>query len=217
MLFVDIHTHKIDESKNIQVLSRFIQDIKVSDKVAIPYSTGIHPWSINDINTEEQFKVLSYAAHQDIVCAIGECGIDRSISCAPEKQISVFTQQAHIANQVQKPLIIHNVRAFSDFLMLAKKLGIQTPWIFHAFTGNLRIAKDLIKQGAYLSFGHHIFLDNSKAQEVFKEIPIEHIFLETDDWDGNIEQVYIRAAELRSMKLSELTKQIYNNYRRVFC
>ena len=215
-VFVDIHTHKNLDSKNISIQSRFIEDIKVSDKASEPYSTGIHPWNINQINVKEQLKVLAFAARNPIVCAIGECGIDRSRPINVDRQIEVFEAHIRIANYSDKPLIIHNVRAYSDFLQLIKQNTIHGPWIFHGYTGNLRIAKELIKHGAFLSFGHHLLSETSKASEVFKEIPLEYIFLETDEWKGNIEQIYIRAAEIKEISLIELRNLIYQNYKRVF-
>ena len=214
--FIDIHTHKSHDLKNISIQSRFIEDIKVSDKVSEPYSTGIHPWNINKINVKEQLKVLAYAARNPLVCAIGECGIDRSIPINIERQIEIFEAQIRIANYANKPLIIHNVRAYSDFLQLIKQNPVHSTWIFHAYTGNLRIAKELIKQGAFLSFGHHLLKDTSKAADVFKEIPLEYLFLETDDWEGNIEQIYIQAAKIKGILLTELRDAIYQNYQKIF-
>lgn len=214
--FVDIHTHKLRDLKNISIQSRFIEDIKVSDKASVPYSTGIHPWNINKINVKEQLKVLAFAARNPMICAIGECGIDRAIPINIERQIEIFEAHIRIANYADKPLIIHNVRAFSDFLHLIKQNKVHSPWIFHGYTGNLRVAKEFIKEGAFLSFGHHLLSETSKAAAIFKEIPLEYIFLETDDWDGNIEQIYIRAAELKEISLIELRETIYRNYKRVF-
>jgi len=214
--FINIHTHKCTELKNICIQSRFIQDIKVSDNTTIPYSTGIHPWHINRINVKEQLKVLAYTARNPLVYAIGECGIDRSIPVSVERQIEVFEAHIRIANFSEKPLIIHSVRAFSDFLFLIKQFPIHSPWIFHGYNGNLRIAKELIKNNAFLSFGSHILKDSSKAASIFKEIPLEFVFFETDEWDGNIEQIYIRAAEIKDISLIELKNVIYQNYQRLF-
>jgi TatD DNase family protein len=214
--FVDIHTHKNNDLKNISIQSRFIEDIKVSDKATVPYSTGIHPWNINKINTKEQLKVLAFAARNPMVCAIGECGIDRAIPTNVDRQIEIFEEHIRIANFSGKPLIIHNVRAFSDFLQLIKKHPNHSPWIFHAYTGNLRIAKELIKHGAFLSFGHHLLSETSKAAEVFKEIPLEYIFLETDEWEGSIEQIYIRASVIKEISLIDLRDIVFSNYKRIF-
>ena len=213
--FVDIHTHKTNEQKNISIQSRFIEDIKVSDKPSAVYSTGIHPWNINKINVKEQLKVLAFAARNPMVCAIGECGIDRAIPTNVDRQIEIFEEHIRTANFSEKPLIIHNVRAFSDFLQLIKKYPNHSPWIFHGYTGNLRIAKELIKHGAFLSFGHHLLSETSKAAEVFKEIPLEYIFFETDEWEGTIEQIYIQASEIKEMALIDLRDRIYENFLRI--
>jgi len=214
--FIDIHTHKKESLNALSIQSRFIEDVKVSDKFTQIFSTGIHPWNINKINVKEQLKVLGFVARNPMVYAIGECGIDRSIPIAINRQIDIFEAHISIANTVNKPLIIHNVRAFSDFLFLIKNKATSTPWIFHAYTGNLRIAKELIKQGAYLSFGHHLLLDSSKAASVFQEIPLQNVFFETDDWDGDIAKVYAKAAEIKNISIIELRNQIYQNFQKLF-
>ena len=211
--FVDIHTHKEADGEHIAIQSRFIEEVKVSDTPRFPYSTGIHPWHINKIKVKEQLKVLAYAARNPMVCAIGECGIDRAVAINPERQIEIFEEHIRIANFSEKPLIIHNVRAFADFLHLIKKHRGHTPWIFHGYTGNLRIAKELIRNGAYISFGKHLLMENSKASEVFRELPIENIFLETDNWEGHIEEIYQRAAEIKGISVIELRNQLYVNYK----
>jgi TatD DNase family protein len=213
---VDIHTHQPPTGEHIAIQSRFIEEVKVSDKALYPYSTGIHPWNINKINVKEQLKVLAYAARNPLVCAIGECGIDRSVAINPERQLQIFEEHIRIANFAEKPLIIHSVRAYADFLHLIKKHQGHTPWIFHGYTGNLRIAKDLIKHGAYISFGKHLLSDTSKAGDVFRELPLESVFLETDEWEGGIAEIYARAAELRGISMAELRNQIYVNYKFLF-
>ncbi len=48
-------------------------------------------------------------------------------------------------------------------------------------------------------------------QNVFIETPLERIFLETDDSSDNIEQVYIKAAELKQLSIQELKSRIEDN------
>ena len=215
-VFVDIHTHKPPVEGYIAIQSRGIETIKVSDKPKAPFSTGIHPWVINQINVKEQLRVLAYTARNPMVCAIGECGIDRAVAINPDRQIEIFEEHIRIANFSEKPMIIHSVKAYADFLHLIKKHAGHTPWIFHGFTGNLRIAKELIKQGAYISFGKHLLMENSKASSVFKELPLEYVFLETDEWEGTITDIFSRAAKIKGISVVELRNQLYVNYKYLF-
>lgn len=101
-------------------------------------------------------------------------------------------------------------------LGIRKKTGYRIPWIFHWFNADIAIARELIKKNCYLSFGHMLFNDRSKAFAVFPEIPAENIFFETDDSGYTIQQVYQQAASIRKLGIGDLQKQIMDNFARCF-
>jgi TatD DNase family protein len=86
--------------------------------------------------------------------------------------------------------------------------------VFHGFNKRTELANKILDQGYYLSFGKHLLMD--AYDEVFKEIPLDKIFLETDDDSIAIETVYRKAAEIKQLDLVLLTEQISENYRMVF-
>jgi TatD DNase family protein len=52
--------------------------------------------------------------------------------------------------------------------------------------------------------------------EIFKNIPSEKLFLETDNTDTSIEQVYEKAADLRNITTGEIKLLVFNNFATVF-
>ena len=52
--------------------------------------------------------------------------------------------------------------------------------IFHAFTGSAEIAKQVIAMGLYLGIGGILTYKKSALPDVIREIPLEHMVLETD-------------------------------------
>jgi TatD DNase family protein len=61
-----------------------------------------------------------------------------------------------------------------------------------------------------------LFRENSKAYEVFKSIPAENIFLETDDAGYSIQEIYEQASLVRKIPVDALKLQILDNFARCF-
>jgi len=209
--FINIHTHKTDV-ENISILNITFNGNWPENKY---YSCGIHPWDIDKIEMETHLETLKKYCIQNKILAVGEIGLDRAIQTPIETQKEVFIKQLEIANQYNLPIIIHCVKAWSDLLYIRKNTKKSMPWIFHGYTGNLQTANQLINSGCYLSFGSKLLV-NQKVQAVFKQIPLHHIFLETDDSDAKIEEIYRKAAELYDICIEELKLNLFQNFIKIF-
>ena len=130
-------------------------------------------------------------------------------------QLKVFKAQILLSEEYQKPLIIHCVKSFQEVLLLKKEIKPQQPWIIHGFNKNSQVAASLIKNSCFLSFGKSL-LKNEKLQDAFKEIPLENIFLETDDSEIAIETIYKKAAEIKNVTIGEIKKNIHQNFNKIF-
>lgn len=159
----------------------------------------------------EQLKAFS---NDEQVLAIGECGLDRICSTPFRLQEQAFKAQIEWANIIAKPLIIHCVRAHRECMLLLKEMNNRMPVIFHGFNNSLDIALQLVKKGYYLSFGHSLF--KPSLEPVFTAITLEHIFLETDDNNIKIEEVYRQAAKIKNISIDQLSLHIQRNSIKVF-
>lgn len=180
------------------------------------FSLGIHPWFIELQNTDTAFQTIASFIHHPQLLAIGECGLDKCIDTALDKQIDIFTQQIKLAQQFGKPMIVHCVRAFSELLQLKKHLAPSQAWIIHGFTGKPALAEQLLKHGCYLSFGKALLQSGSQAGMALLTIPNDRLFLETDAADAAIDTIYTAAAKIRHVDIACLQQQILNNFKRVF-
>lgn len=167
------------------------------------------------VNTDT-LDFISKTAHKDNILAIGECGLDRFKGADLAIQKEIFQYHARLANNTNKPLIIHCVKAYPEILEIYKKLKPTNPWLIHGFNQNKQIAEELIKHGIYLSFGSSLLNNSSNASKIFSKIPKEYIFVETDESNIDIKEIYTKAAELRNISLVELSKIINSNYKRCF-
>ena len=214
MQYIDLHTHLAPKATEIQIHNVFAQDLPVQD-TGYFYSAGIHPWHLEHIDARECFQKLEHEIRQKNMIAIGECGLDRSISTDFAIQEKYFIQQALLAEKNSKPLIIHSVRAYSDLLKIKKELNPDMPWILHGFLANPETTQKLINHGFYFSAGLKL-LGNRAKKDVLRIIPDERLFLETDDSEISIQTIYSFAAQMRLTEEELLAETINNNFKRLF-
>ena len=171
------------------------------------FSAGIHPHEIDE-NLENKILWLKEISTHENCVAIGECGLDGLISVEDELQEEVFRKQIEWANHIQKPLLIHCVRRFSRLILLCRKAEV--PIIIHGFNKNKSIGQDLLKKDFYLSFGKAV-LENVNLQHFLEEVPLHQIFLETDNADFDLDQLFEKVAFLKNISKKALAEQIKSN------
>jgi len=214
-MFVNLHTHILSNSSNTLEIKN-IDNVAGFNAPTNYYSVGIHPWKINGSNYESEIDTLKKLAIQKNVIAIGECGLDKLINIDFEIQDLIFRSQISIAEQVQKPLIVHCVKAFDELIRIKKELKISVPIIVHGFNNKKEIAAQLLKNGFYLSIGKALLNENSNASKNISSLPIEKIFLETDDADVSIKSIFEAAAKYLQIEIEVLKQQIHTNFKNNF-
>ncbi len=213
---IDIHAHNYYTCPNgILLLNVFPgEDEKLAHRCY--FSAGLHPWHIRQDTFESNLLWVEQIAADERVIAVGETGLDKAIQVPWPLQVAVFEKQLVLAENFRKPLIIHCVRSYSEILAYRSKSDQKLPWIFHWFNASPEIANELIRKNCYLSFGHTLFNEKSKAFHVFKTLPTGCIFLETDDAGFTIQQIYERAAQVRGITTETLARQIKENFTTCF-
>jgi TatD DNase family protein len=212
--FVNIHTHnsRVDNKEFIEIINIDVDNL-VNVDVNFLYSIGIHPWN----SGIQEFRGLEAWWLGDInLKAIGECGIDRACGIDFKIQKDVFIKQIEVSEQYNKPMIIHAVRSHSDILSIRKETKAKMPWIIHGFQGNEQIVSQYLRHNIYLSIGDVLFKNELRATELLKSIPSERLFLETDDSDRNIVEVYEKTSVLSGRSLDDLRNVIFNNFVKIF-
>ncbi len=183
-------------------------------KDELPCSIGLHPWHLDHYTWD--WKMLCKYVQQPNVLAIGECGLDRVCATDWDLQVKVFTEQIALANKCGKPMIVHCVRAFDEVLHMLQIHPPVMPVIFHGYNKNKAVAEKLLERGFYLSFGAAILNESFPASGVLKSMPASRFFLETDDAETSIEDIYTRAAQIRNTDTESLILQVQKNFKKVF-
>ncbi|CAL2077016.1 conserved hypothetical protein [Tenacibaculum dicentrarchi] len=210
MKFINIHTHT-NSDENFSILNCYPN----STDFNTPFSIGIHPWFILEERIEDEVLFIKKKLLHKNCYAIGECGLDKLSEVNYRLQIPVFKEHIKLSEELKKPLIIHCVKAFQDILRLKKELKPTQKWIIHGFNKNNQIATDFIKNDCFLSFGKAL-LTSTKLQEVFLNIPLDKIFLETDDAKIDISTVYEKASNIKKISMKKLQKNIHQNFNTIF-
>ena len=204
-MYYDLHTHKILEANKDVCSIVNISSDSVTNAAEHFYSIGIHPWYIKEETIQKELDLIERYASYPNVKAIGECGLDKLCQTDFNLQKEVFLSQIAISEKAGKPLIIHCVKSFDKLIDLKKKTQPLQAWIIHGFRGKPEQAIQLTNLGFYLSFGL------SYNEESIKSIPIEKLFLETDDSDCDIQTIYQKAAKTLGISEQSLIRQIEEN------
>lgn len=213
MQFFNLHTHKFTNNSSVlELVNQYPWDF---DDVIPHYSVGIHPWYINEERLETDLKIIEEKLSMKECLALGECGLDKRIEIPMHLQIEVFEKQIALAEKHQKPLVLHLVAAFDELIEIKKRLKISVPIIIHGFSKNKKVAKQLLDNGFYLSFGKYL-LRNPELKEVFQSVPNDKFFLETDTIEETLDQVYLLAANYKGMTLEEMQEQVQKNWKFIF-
>lgn len=217
MSLINIHTHHIEPHTNaIQVLN--IDEIASFDFQVNTHklSLGIHPNKIIEATFDADFEILTQMAKYQNVIMIGECGLDRNSAVNFELQKKVFTAHLKLAELLKKPVIIHCVRAFDELMSIKKKNNPQVPLIIHGYNNNQQIAQALVKQGFYLSLGTQLLNPSSNPAKNIKTIPLNRLFLETDDKNHTISSIFAVASSILNLQQTLLVDVIRENYEKIF-
>ena len=213
MQFFNLHTHKFtDNAAILELVNQYPWEF---DATIPNYSIGIHPWHIDEKRLESDLKTIEEKLALPECLALGECGLDKRIEVPLTLQIEVFEKQIALAEKYQKPLVLHLVAAFQELIAIKNRLQISVPVILHGFSKNEQIAKQLIDNGFYLSFGKYL-LRNPELKEVFQSIPNDKFFLETDTIEETLEDVYELAAKYKNITIDDLIEMVNANFTTVF-
>lgn len=250
-MFVDSHCHldRLDSSTSIEDAVQFAQSrgvehflcvavsVKEFDAMAravekfdcVSVSCGVHPLHQDDACSRE---MLFERASSPNVVAIGETGLDYFYSEETQDlQMQSFIDHIEVANNLQKPLIIHTRGAKQDTLNVLKsrKLG-STTGVLHCFTEDWDMASQAIDMGFYISIsGIVTFKSAEELREVVKRVPLDRLLIETDSpWlapvphrgkpnqPGYVIEVAEFIAKLKGISVSELAEATTNNFYTLF-
>ncbi len=200
-MLIDIHTHKLTTQAGELRLSNIdfyqLKDKTLSLNENALYSLGIHPWHA-DKATVEDFSILESYCQSEQVKLIGECGLDKLSEVDFDVQLEVFGEHIRLSEKLQKPLIIHCVRSFNEVFEIYKRVKPSQKWLIHGFRQNPQLAKQALSMGISLSFGQYFNAESVIVTD------LDQLFIETDESDKALVEIYQEIAQIKNCKIEEL-------------
>lgn len=252
MKFVDVHGHITSDSGYESVeevvarakeagvekmicsafnLSSSQEAVVLSQKFENVFANvGFHPENTNEI-TPTSFEQAKQLAKEEKVVAIGEIGLDYHREGFDKKtQQEWFIKQIELANQLQKPIVVHSRDAMGDTIDILKNHPPVKESLLHCFSGSVESAKILLDLGFSFSIGGVLTFKNTKnLPEVVKMLPLNRILLETDcpylapvpfrgqkNEPKNVVYVADEIARLKGVSIEEVARATTENAKRVF-
>lgn len=153
-------------------------------------AAGVHPHEASAATDADLDELEAMARHQQ-VAAVGEIGLDFYRNLSPrDRQVDVLLRQLETARRVSKPVAVHAREAHDEMLPLlttwSREMDGRLPdgrplGIMHYFSADAEHARRYIDLGFVISV--HTSVTHPKAAlltDVAREIPLEHLVIETD-------------------------------------
>ncbi len=206
-------------------------------------SYGLHPWYLKNRTPawRERLEAIVARGPGPGQCGIGEIGLDRWIEGYDfQDQKEVFTWQLALAAERNLPATLHCLKAWGALREIVETHALPARgFLLHAYGGPPEMVEGFVKRGAYFSFsGYFLHARKADRREVFRQIPVERLLVETDapamplppersrfslpgpapalNHPANIAAVYEGLAELRGWSAERLAEQVAENFARLF-
>ena len=251
-MFYDTHAHYDDEAfdqdrdvllpelhrQGITLINDIGCDIPSSKKAisiaeAYPFVyavVGAWPGNTGDMTEADLDTYRQLAGHPKVV-AIGEIGLDYHYDDVPrEIQQHWFDRQMALADELGKPVVIHEREAHGNGMEIVRKWANKVPGVFHCFSGSAEMAQELVRLGWYVSFtGVVTFKNARRALEAIAAVPMDRIMIETDcpylapvpyrgkrNHSGYVPKVAEKIAEIKGLSTEEVAAITMENGKRFF-
>ena len=201
---------------------------------SIRFAAGIHPHHAGKFagQINDGVAVVGEALDRARACAIGEIGLDYHYDFSPrDVQQDVFRAQIRLALERDVPIIIHTREATDDTFRILREEGQgRIRGVFHCFTGDAVMAREVLELGFYLSYaGIVTFPKAGDLREAARITPADRLLSETDapflapvphrgkrNEPAFVVRVVDTLAELHGGSRETLAAQIRANFERLF-
>lgn len=223
-------TAMLNAGNNIDELDK---QLEISEKFPFIYTAvGVHPHNASEYESITAEDIIAKTEHKKVV-AIGECGLDYYYDYSPkETQIKVFVEHIKAAQKTGLPLIIHNRDSDDDLISVLDEHYKIAPFTgeIHCFSSSKKLADFALSIGFYISASGMItFNKSNELRDIFAEVPLEKLLVETDapflapvpmrgrrNESSFVVYTAEKLAQLKNISLEKLAEITSNNFYDLF-
>ncbi len=187
------------------------------------YSTlGFSPNRIG--KSDYRYAIDQIIEFSDRIVGIGEVGIDlKKARAGYEKQKEIFLEFVKIAEEIDKPLVIHARKAEEKVFNIIKNRDVTA--IFHCYTGSENLMRRIQDAGFYISLSTLVcFAEN--VEKIAEKVDIDYLMLETDspflsplkgrNEPSNVKYAYEKISQIMDINNDEVSNKLIKNASHVF-
>jgi TatD DNase family protein len=204
--------------------------VALAEKYAGVYAVaGVHPEHAATFDDKALEAIRDLAQHRKVI-GIGEIGLDFYWENNPprEMQASAFVTQMNLAQELGKPVVIHDRDAHTELIEILQRRKGKPRGVLHCFSGDLEMARRAIDLGYYISFAGNVTFKNARhLQEIARAVPLERIIIETDspylspqrgkrNEPANVVMICSKIAELKDSAISLVAETTTHNIQLLF-
>jgi len=242
-MYYDVHAHldlikNLDnvmqkcQGKNISIIAQGV-DTQSNRKVLgfikkygnVKAALGIYPSDALKLSNEEFQKEMKFITiNKDNIVAIGEIGIDGGYK-ELSRQKELFIGQLKLAEKLGKTVIIHSRGAEEEAINILEKFKLNV--VMHCFCGSKKLVNRILENKWFISIPANVVF-NEQFQRNVRVFPIEQLLCETDspflhpvkgkrnNTPLNVVRSYMKIAAIKKLNISEVEKQLEENFKKLF-
>ncbi len=220
--------HMLCVSINLKTYPDMLEKVREYPNISV--SAGLHPMA--DQSDAFSVEALSELAQDEKVVAIGETGLDYYYhKDNPQWQRERFRAHIQVANEVNKPIIVHTRDAGDDTLKILRGENAEAcGGVIHCFTETQDFADSALELGFMISISGIVTFRNADAlRAIAKTIPDDRLLIETDspylapiphrgkpNQPAFVQHVAETLAEIRNTSVESIAEISRNNFYRLF-
>lgn len=141
---------------------------------------GAHPTEAEKL-TEEDLQMIEVLARDPLAAAIGEVGLDFHYPVDRRKQEQLFQRMITFAENLKKPLVIHNREADEHVWAILRERKPSVGLLLHCYSAGPNWVERFLKLGCFFSFaGPLTFKNGGMHRDAARLVPLERTMIETD-------------------------------------
>ncbi len=220
--------HMLCVSINLKTYPDMLEKVREYPNISV--SAGLHPMA--DESDAFSVEVLTALAQDEKVVAIGETGLDYYYhKDNPQWQRERFRAHVQVANEVNKPIIVHTRDAGDDTLKILREENAEAcGGVIHCFTETQDFAEQALALGFMISISGIVTFRNADAlRAIAKTIPDDRLLIETDapylapiphrgkqNQPAYVQHVAETLADIRNTSVRSIAEISRNNFYRLF-
>lgn len=193
---------------------------------------GVHPEYAQEEKPFTSVDALCRAAAHPKVIGLGETGLDYYYNAdTKDAQRELFALHLRAAKKARVPVVVHTRAADEDTIRILKQEADENlTGVLHCFSSGEALARTALDLGFYLSASGIITFKKSAAlRDVFKDVPLNRLLVETDapylapePYRGKVnESSYVvktaeKLAEIKGVSFGELANATTENFFTLF-